>query len=201
VLTVNGILAWIMKRCAWTNGGDKNYIRYHDEEWGVPVHDDRKLFEFIVLESAQAGLSWRTILERREGYRKVFKNFDPVKVARMTKRDIERLVTDERIIRNRKKIESAINNAKRFIEVQKEFGSFSAYMWAWVHGRSIQNSHKRKDDVPGVTELAISMAKDLKKRGFSFLGPTVWYAHMQAVGMVNDHTTDCFRYKEIKRMQ
>lgn len=189
----------LKKRCAWAGTTDQLYIDYHDTEWGVPTHDDRKLFEFIVLESAQAGLSWRTILGRREGYRIVFKNFDPKKVARMKEVDIERLMHDIRIIRNRAKIKSAINNAQRFLEVQKEFGSFSTYMWNWVK-KPIQNRYAHKNDVPAVTELAILMSKDLKKRGFTFLGPTVWYAHMQAVGMVNDHTTDCFRYTEVRKL-
>ncbi len=188
------------RRCAWCGTTDELYMKYHDEEWGVPVRDDTKLFEFIILESAQAGLSWRTILGRRDGYRRAFKEFNPQKVARMTEKDVERLVNDASIIRNRKKIESAINNAKRFIEVQREFGSFSAYMWGWTNGKPIQNAHESMDDVPAVTELATVMAKDLKSRSFSFLGPTVWYAHMQAVGMVNDHTTECFRYKEINRL-
>jgi DNA-3-methyladenine glycosylase I len=189
------------RRCEWVGDSDPLYIAYHDTEWGVPVHDDRKLFEFIVLESAQAGLSWRTILNKREGYRKAFKGFDPKKVARMDNSDIERLMSDASIVRNRLKITATLNNAKRFLEVRKEFGSFSEYMWSWTNGKSIQNRHKGMNDVPAVTELAEKMAKDLKKRGFSFLGPTVWYAHMQAVGMVNDHTTDCFRYKQIQKMK
>lgn len=189
-----------VKRCSWCDNGDDLYITYHDTEWSVPVHDDTKLFEFIVLESAQAGLSWRTILNKREGYRKLFKGFDPKKVAKMTDTDVERLMKDSSIIRNRLKISATITNAQQFLLVQKEFGSFNDYMWSWVKGKPIQNSWKSKTDVPGATELAMAMAKDLKKRGFKFLGPTIWYAHMQAVGMVNDHTTDCFRYKQIKRM-
>jgi DNA-3-methyladenine glycosylase I len=189
-----------MTRCAWSEGSDENYVRYHDEEWAVPIRDDQKLFEFMVLESAQAGLSWRTILNRREGYRKAFKQFDPKKVAKMTEKDVERLMRDASIIRNRLKINATINNAKRFLEVQKEFSSFSTYMWSWVNGKPIQNAWKEGSEIPAITPLAVQMSKDLKKRGFTFLGPTIWYAHMQAVGMVNDHTKNCFRHKEVKMM-
>lgn len=189
------------KRCAWAEGGDENYIRYHDEEWSVPVYDDKKLFEFIVLESAQAGLSWRTILNRREGYRKAFKNFDPKKVARMTEQDVSRLMNDASIIRNRAKIRATMNNAKCFLQVQKEFGSFSDYFWKWTDYKTIDSKLATADSIPTTIPLAVDMAKDLKKHGFSFLGPTVWYAHMQAVGMVNDHTTDCFRYKEVRKIR
>lgn len=188
------------RRCAWAGTTDENYIAYHDTEWGVPVTDDIKLFEFIVLESAQAGLSWKTILNRREGYRKAFKGFDPKKVAKMGEKDVARLVNDPSIIRNRMKIESTIKNAKAFLLVQKEFGSFSNYMWSWVKEKPIQGKRKRDSDIPAVTDLAIVITKDLKKRGFSFLGPTVWYAHMQAVGMVNDHISSCFRHKEVARL-
>lgn len=188
------------KRCAWCDINDPLYVTYHDEEWGVPVHDDQKLFEFIVLESAQAGLSWRTILHKREGYRKAFKGFDPKKVARMTEKDVERLMNDASIVRNRLKITATVNNAKRFLEVQKEFGSFSHYMWGWTEGKTLNSKLSSIRSVPTTTPQAVDIAKDLKKRGFKFLGPTVWYAHMQAVGMVNDHTTDCFRYPEIARM-
>lgn len=184
------------KRCAWA-GDDPLYIKYHDEEWGVPVYDDQTLFEFITLEGAQAGLSWITILKKREGYRKAFKGFDPKKCAKLTEKDVERLMQDENIVRNRLKINSVITNAQAFLKIQKEFGSFSKYMWDWVDGKPIQNTWKKMGDVPAVTPLAEEMAKDLKKRGFKFLGPTIWYAHMQACGMVNDHATDCFRYKEI----
>ena len=185
------------KRCDWCTS-EEIYIKYHDEEWGVPVHDDTRLFEFITLEGAQAGLSWLTILKKREGYRKAFKGFDPKKVAKMTGKDVERLMHDESIIRNRLKITSTITNAQAFLKIQKEFGSFSNYMWAWVDGKPIQNKRKKMSDVPAVTELATAMSKDLKKRGFKFLGPTIWYAHMQACGMVNDHTVDCWRYKDVK---
>lgn len=189
-----------IKRCGWAGTTDENYIAYHDEEWGVPMTDDVKLFEFIVLESAQAGLSWKTILNRREGYRKAFKGFDPNKVAKMSERDVVRLVNDPSIIRNRMKIESTIKNAKAFLLVQKEFGSFSNYMWGWVKGKPVQGKRKKSSDIPAVTDLAIAMSKDLKKRGFSFLGPTVWYAHMQAVGMVNDHISSCYRHAHIGKL-
>jgi DNA-3-methyladenine glycosylase I len=189
------------KRCSWCEGGDENYIRYHDEEWGVPTFNDRKLFEFMVLESAQAGLSWRTILNRRKGYKKAFSNFDPKKVAQMTQKDVERLMLDEGIIRNRAKITATINNAKRFLEVQKEFGSFSDYAWNWVGGKPVQNKFKKGTTLPATTDLAVTMSKDLKKRGFGFLVPTVWYAHMQATGMVNDHTVDCFRHTQLAKLK
>lgn len=178
-------------RCIWTNGGDEQYLRYHDKEWGVPVHDDQKLFEFIVLESAQAGLSWRTILKRRDGYRAAFKGFDPTKVSRMTPEDVRRLMGDPGIIRNRRKIETTITNAQAFLAIQREFGSFDTYLWGWVGGAPIINHPRTLADVPSVTPLALALAKDLKKRGFAFLGPTIMYAYMQAVGMVNDHTCDC----------
>lgn len=186
------------KRCAWA-GDDPLYIEYHDTEWGVPVRDDQKLFEFITLEGAQAGLSWITILRKREGYRKAFKNFDPKKCAKLTDTDVDRLMKNESIIRNRLKINSVITNAKAFLEIQKEFGSFAEYVWSWVDGQPIQNMWQRGSEVPAVTPLAVDMAKDLKRRGFKFLGPTIWYAHMQACGMVNDHTVDCFRHREVKR--
>ena len=174
-------------------------ISYHDKEWGVPIFNDRKIFEFLVLESAQAGLSWRTILYRREGYKKAFANFDYKKVAAFTKKDITRLLKDASIIRNRLKIEATINNAERFLEIQEEFGNFADYMWGFVRNRQIDGRRKILKDLPAITPEAEIFAKDLKLRGFKFLGPTIVYAHMQAVGMVNDHTQDCFRYKEIKR--
>ena len=176
------------------------YEDYHDKEWGVPVHDDKKLFEFLILEGAQAGLSWSTILKKRAGYKKAFANFDPKKVARFTKRDVTRLMNDAEIVRNRLKIESAITNSQHFLEVQKEFGSFDAYIWKFVGGKPVQNKWKRMKDVPAVTPLAETISKDLKKRGFRFVGPTIIYAHMQATGMVNDHTVDCFRYKEVQKI-
>ncbi|OHB04642.1 MAG: DNA-3-methyladenine glycosylase [Candidatus Zambryskibacteria bacterium RIFCSPLOWO2_01_FULL_43_17] len=185
-------------RCKWPNT-DLLMISYHDKEWGVPIFNDRKIFEFLVLESAQAGLSWRTILYRREGYKKAFANFDYRKVAKFTKRDVMRLLKDARIIRNRLKIEATVNNAQKFLEVQKEFGSFAKYMWSFVGSQQIDGKRKTLKDLPAITPEAEIFAKDLKLRGFKFLGPTIVYAHMQAVGMVNDHTQDCFRYKEIKR--
>ncbi len=186
-------------RCAWAKESNQLYVDYHDKEWSVPVYDDTKLFEFMVLESAQAGLSWETILNKREGYRKAFKGFNVKKVSKMSARDVKRCMHDASIVRNRLKIEATVNNAKCFLEVRKEFGSFSNYMWHWVNGKPIQNKWKSLKELPATTELATRIAKDLKNRGFKFLGPTVWYAHMQAVGMVNDHTTNCFRYKEVKR--
>lgn len=184
-------------RCAWPTVGDALYVAYHDEEWGVPVYDDRKIFEFLVLESAQAGLSWRTVLYKRENYRKAFAGFDPLKVSKFTAKDVEKLLQNAGIVRNRMKIEAAINNAQRFLEIQKEFGAFSKYVWGFVGGAPIRNKHRTLKDLPVITAEAEALAKDLKKRGFKFLGPTVIYAHMQATGMVNDHIVDCFRYKEV----
>lgn len=183
------------KRCPWPIEGDALYLRYHDREWGVPVRNDRKIFEFLVLEAFQAGLSWRTVLYKRENFRKAFAGFDFNKVARFTNRDRKRLLQDAGIVRNRLKIDAAIENAKRFIEVRREFGTFSAYMWSWVGGRPMDHKFRTLKDYPPFTDEAVAWAKDLKKRGFKFLGPTVVYAHMQAVGMVNDHTVDCFRHK------
>ncbi len=190
----------MIKRCAWAEDKGDLYQKYHDEEWGIPVYDDTKLFEFIVLESAQAGLSWSTILNKREGYRKVFKKFNPKKVAKMNETEIEKALQNPSIVRNRLKVLATVSNAKAFLEIQKEFGSFSDYMWNWIRGKSIQNRWQKQSEVPAITLLAEAIAKDLKKRGFKFLGPTIWYAHMQAVGMVNDHTTDCFRYREVKKL-
>ena len=184
-------------RCAWGSFGDPMYIAYHDTEWGVPVYDDQKIFEFLVLESAQAGLSWATVLRKRENYRKAFAQFDPKKVSRFTAKDVEKLVQNAGIIRNRMKIEAAINNAQRFLEIQKEFGTFAKYIWGFVDGKPIRNKWKTLKDLPAITPEAEALAKDLKQRGFKFLGPTVIYAHMQATGMVNDHTLDCFRYREV----
>ncbi|MBI3576564.1 MAG: DNA-3-methyladenine glycosylase I [Deltaproteobacteria bacterium] len=183
-------------RCEWPTS-DPLLIKYHDKEWGAPIKNDRKIFEFLVLESAQAGLSWITVLRKREGYKKAFAGFDPKKVAQFTKRDVVWLLKNPGIIRNRLKIEATINNAKRFLEVQKEFGNFSKYMWSFVKGKPIDGKRKKLKDLPAITKGAEIWAKDLKKRGFKFLGPTVCYAHMQAVGMANDHTIDCFRYAEI----
>lgn len=183
-----------MKRCAWVEGQFEAYIRYHDEEWGVPVHDDRKHFEFLVLESAQAGLSWSTILKKRDGYRRAFADFDAQTVATYGQGMVKELLLDTSIIRNRAKIEATINNAKRFLEVQKEFGSFDAYIWTFVGGKPKMNHPKTIKDVPATTPQSDALSKDLKKRGFKFLGSTTIYAHMQAIGLVNDHTTDCWRY-------
>lgn len=185
-----------MKRCDWC-GSDPLYVAYHDEEWGVPVHDDRKLFEFLVLESAQAGLSWITILRKRENYRQAFDGFDPEKVARYDEEKIIELLSNEGIIRNRKKIEAAINNAQRFLEVQKEFGSFDAYIWSFVGGKPKTNAWKTLKEVPATSPESDALSKDLKKRGFKFLGTTICYAHMQATGMINDHLVDCYRYGEV----
>ncbi len=188
------------KRCAWAEGSSVKMLRYHDKEWGVPVHNDRRLFEFLILEGAQAGLSWNTILERRKGYRKVFSNFDARKISDFTKKDVARLLKDEGIIRNRLKIEATIENAQRFLEVRKEFGSFDRYIWQFVGGSPVKNSFRKISQLPAETEISRAMSRDLKKRGFRFVGPTICYAFMQAVGMVNDHTTDCFRYREINRL-
>lgn len=187
-------------RCEWCLG-EKLYIKYHDEEWGVPLHNDRKLFEFLVLEGAQAGLSWITILKKRPVYRKAFDRFDPRKVARYTKRKIRQLLSNDGIIRNRLKIESAVQNARAFLEVQEQFGSFDAYIWDFTGGRPIQNRFKRLGQIPAKTPLSEKISKDLKKRGFNFVGPTIVYAHMQATGMVNDHLTHCFRYRQVARMK
>ncbi|WP_194775160.1 DNA-3-methyladenine glycosylase I [Pararhodonellum marinum] len=183
-------------RCPWCLGFDQ-YKAYHDEEWGVPVYDDRKHFEFLVLESAQAGLSWATILKKRAGYRKAFADFDYRVVATFPESYVLELLQDSSIIRNRLKIQAAINNAQRFIEVQAEFGSFSAYIWSFVGGKPIQNQLKSMAEAPASTNESDRLAKDMKKRGFKFLGSTTLYAHMQATGLVNDHLVDCFRYKEV----
>ena len=187
------------KRCAWS-GTDPVYVAYHDEEWGVPVHDDRLLFEFLVLEGAQAGLSWITILRKRDAYRRAFDRFDPRKVARYDKQKVAALLADAGIVRNRAKIESAIKNAKAFLDVQTEFGSFDAYHWRFVSGRPIQNRRRAVGDIPARTPQSDAMSKDLKSRGFTFVGSTIIYAHMQAVGMVNDHVVDCFRHREVAKL-
>jgi len=186
-----------MNRCSWC-GDDKVYTEYHDREWGVPVHDDRTHFEFLILDGAQAGLSWITILKRRDNYREAFDNFDPNKVARYDEEKVKELLANKGIIRNRKKIEAAISNAKAFLKVQKEFGSFDKYIWQFVGGKPIINCWKEIKDVPAQTKESQAMSKDLKKRGFKFVGPTICYAYMQAAGMVNDHVIDCFRYKELR---
>ncbi len=184
-------------RCAWARG--ELDVVYHDTEWGVPVHDDLVLFEFITLEGAQAGLSWSTILKKREAYRKAFAGFDPVKVARFTPARVERLMQDAGIVRNRLKIESTITNAKAFLAVQKEFGSFDAYLWRFVGGKPLVNARQGLGDVPVRTPESDALSKDLLKRGFRFVGSTICYAFMQAVGMVNDHATSCFRYRAVGR--
>ena len=187
------------QRCAWS-GTDPLYIAYHDEEWGVPLHDDRVLFEFLVLEGAQAGLSWSTILRKRDAYRRAFDRFDPRKVARYEKRKVAALLTDAGIVRNRAKIASAIKNAKAFLDVQAEFGSFDAYQWRFVNGRPIQNRWRAEGDIPPRSAQSDAMSDDLKSRGFSFVGSTIIYAHMQAVGMVNDHVVACFRHREVAQL-
>ena len=183
-------------RCDWA-GSDPLYVGYHDTEWGVPLHDDRALFEFLVLEGAQAGLSWLTILRKRENYRRAFARFDPEQVARFDRRRIQRLLADPGIIRNRQKIEAAIGNARAFLALQEEFGSFDAYIWAYVDGKPVQNRWRRLADLPAKTPLSEAMSKDLARRGFRFVGPTICYAHMQATGMVNDHLVGCFRHPEV----
>ena len=187
-------------RCKWAEGVSLEYIRYHDEEWGVPACDDRTQFEFLILEGAQAGLSWSTILNKREGYRKLFADFDPEKVARFTKKRVEKLLLDPAIVRNRLKVESAVSNARAFLKVQEEFGSFSDYIWGFVDGKPIQNRFRKDSDVPATSPESDALAKDLKKRGFRFVGSTIIYAHMQATGMVNDHVTGCFRHKPCAKM-
>jgi DNA-3-methyladenine glycosylase I len=189
-----------IKRCPWPTVGDKLYLAYHDKEWGVPVHNDRKIYEFLVLEAFQAGLSWRTVLYKRENFRKAFAGFDYRRVARFGRREIARLLKNAGIIRNRQKIEAAINNAKRFLEVRREYGTFDKYMWSWVNDKPIIHKLRSVKDYPPYTEEAVAWAKDLKSRGFKFLGPTVLYAHMQAVGMVNDHIIDCFRRNDSSKL-
>jgi len=186
------------QRCKWC-GSDPLYIAYHDDEWGVPVYDDRRLFEFLILEGAQAGLSWLTILRKRENYRKAFHDFDPVKIAAYSQSDIDRLLADSGIVRNRLKIEAAIKNARGVLEIKKEFGSFSAYLWRYVDGCPKQNHWVSMQQLPSKTEESDLMSKELKKRGFNFVGSTICYSLMQAVGMVNDHTVDCYRYAEIAK--
>ncbi len=181
-------------RCEWAT--EEPNLSYHDKEWGRPEHDDQKLFEFLILEGAQAGLSWITILKRREGYRKAFSNFDAKKVAKYNQKQIAKLIKDESIIRNRLKITSAVNNAKHFLKVKQEFGTFDKYIWSFVDHKPIKNKFKKLSDLPAFTLISEKMSKDLKKRGFNFVGPTICYALMQAIGMVNDHTSGCFRYQK-----
>jgi DNA-3-methyladenine glycosylase I len=184
-------------RCPWCLKFDE-YIKYHDNEWGVPVHDDRTHFEFLILEGAQAGLSWSTVLKKRAGYRKAFANFDAKKVSRFTPAKVEKILLDPGIIRNRLKVNAAVNNAKRFLEVQKEFGSFDTYIWSFVNNKTIVNEWKSDKSVPATSPESDSLSKDLIKRGFKFVGSTVIYAHMQACGLVNDHLIDCWRYKKVR---
>ena len=187
-------------RCPWSLNVDEAYQRYHDEEWGVPVRDDMLHFEFLVLESAQAGLSWATVLRKRDGYRRAFANFDPQRVARFNSRSIEKLVNDASIIRNRQKIAAAINNAKRFLDIQQEFGSFDRYVWQFVEGSPIVNRWKSQASVPATSAQSDALSKDLKRRGFGFVGSTIIYAHMQATGLINDHLVDCYRHAECVRL-
>ena len=187
------------KRCAWPKD-DALYQEYHDVEWGVPLKDEDKLFEFLILETFQAGLSWITILRKRENFRKAFDGFDYKKIVKYGDKEIERLENDAGIVRNKAKIRATIANAQAFMEVQKEEGSFSKYIWSFVDGKPFQNNFNKMGEIPAKTELAETISKELKKRGFKFVGPTVIYAHMQATGMVNDHTTDCFRYEEVQEM-
>jgi DNA-3-methyladenine glycosylase I len=187
------------KRCPWSTSGNELYIRYHDTEWGVPVYDEQKQFEFLILEGAQAGLSWATILNKRENYRKAFANFNVDKVARFGKRDMTRLMNDAGIVRNRLKIESAITNARALLDFKDKHGDFVQHLWSFVDGAPIIYKRKQRTDVPATTAESDNLSKDLRKRGFKFVGSTIIYAHMQATGMVNDHLTSCFRYKECQK--
>lgn len=187
----------VPKRCGWVPLDDPLMIEYHDHEWGVPVHDDRKHFEFLVLEGAQAGLSWSVVLRKRQGYRRAFSEFDPVRVARYTEARLQKLISNPAIIRNRLKVASVVRNAKAFLAVQEEFGTFDAYCWRFVDGRPKLNSRKHIREIPATSRESDALSKDLKARGFTFVGSTVIYAHMQAVGMVNDHLVDCFRYRAV----
>ncbi len=188
------------KRCSWVDVDHDLMREYHDREWGVPAHDDRTHFEFLLLEAAQAGLSWSIVLNKREGYRRAFSRFDPAKVARFTKARIDKLAADPGIIRNRLKITAAVKNAKAFLAVQEEFGSFDAYCWQFVGGRPRENRWQSMSRIPSRTAESDAFSRDLKRRGFSFVGTTIIYAHMQAIGMVNDHLVDCFRYREVRRL-
>jgi DNA-3-methyladenine glycosylase I len=189
----------IQNSCGWHNQKDF-MMKYHDEEWGVPCYDDKTHFEFLILESAQAGLSWETILKRRSGYKKAFANFDPVKVAKFDKQKVEELLQDSGIIRNRLKIEAAINNAALFLEIQKEFGSFSNYIWSFNHRKPVINKFSSSKELPATSPLSDAVSKDLKKRGFKSVGSTIIYAHLQATGLINDHEVNCFRYKEVQKL-
>ena len=189
-----------MKRCEWANSNSLE-TQHHDEEWGVPVHDDRLLFEMLILESAQSGLSWATILQKRDGYLKAFDNFDAKNISKYSDSKIESLLNDPGIVRNKLKINATIENAKRFLDIQKDYGSFDKYIWSFVNGKPINNKWKSMSEVPSSSPESERMSKDLKKKGFKFVGPTTCYAYMQAVGMVNDHTVSCFRYREVKKLQ
>ena len=189
-----------LRRCAWAEGVNLEYIRYHDVEWGVPVTDDRTQFEFLILEGAQAGLSWSTILNKREGYRKAFAEFDPEKVARFTQKRIDKILLNPGVVRNKLKVHSAVSNAKLFLKVQDEFDGFSNYIWSFVNDKPIQNRFKKDSDIPATSDESDAMSKDMKKRGFKFVGSTILYAHMQATGLVNDHVTSCFRHKPCKNL-
>ena len=188
------------KRCQWVSLKNPLYLKYHDEEWGVPVHDDKKLFSKLILDGAQAGLSWFTILKKRENYKKAFDGWDYKKIAKYDEGKIGELLKNKGIVRNKLKIESVIKNAKSFMDIQKEFGSFDKYIWGFVNGKTIQNKFKKMSDLPAKTELSDTISKDLKKRGMNFVGPTIIYAYMQAIGIVNDHTVDCFRNKECRKI-
>jgi DNA-3-methyladenine glycosylase I len=185
-------------RCPWSHGISDAYQAYHDCEWGVPARDDAIQFEFLILESAQAGLSWSTVLHKRDGYRRAFAGFDPVKVARFTSRRIDKLIADPAIIRNRRKIEAAVTNAQQFLAIREEYGRFSDYIWSFVDGEPVINHWRRQQDVPATSPVSDAMSKDMKRRGFKFIGSTILYAHMQATGLVNDHLVDCFRYEEVQ---
>jgi DNA-3-methyladenine glycosylase I len=189
----------VKTRCGWA-GSDPIYVEYHDTEWGVPVQDDHRLFEFLILEGAQAGLSWITILKRREGYRKAFDGFDPERVARFSPKKVEQLLQNPGIIRNRLKVQSAVTNARAFLKVQDEFGSFSKYQWDFVNNQPVRNRRRSMQDIPPRTDVSDLWSRDLKQRGFSFVGSTIIYAHMQAVGMVNDHIVSCFRHREVQEL-
>jgi DNA-3-methyladenine glycosylase I len=191
----------VVNRCTWVGSDNPLMLEYHDREWGVPVHDDRTHFEFLVLEGAQAGLSWSIVLKKREGYRRAFSRFDPRKVARYTQTRIKNLTADPAIVRNRMKIEAAVRNARAFLAIQEEFGSFDAYCWRFVDGRPRLNRWKAMRDIPSTSRDSDAFSKDLKGRGFNFVGSTIMYAHMQAVGMVNDHLVSCFRYRQVQRLR
>ena len=189
-----------LKRCPWSEGVSPTYLEYHDREWGVPVHDDRKQFEFLILEGAQAGLSWSTILHRREGYRRAFADFDPMKVAHFTPARIEKLLQDPGIIRNRLKVAATVHNARAFLELQAAAGSFDAYIWNFVDGKPLHNRWRSQSDVPATSPVSDALSKDMKKRGFRFVGNTTLYAHLQATGLINDHLVGCFRHAECRKL-